>query len=501
MARLLPVLTQKTNRYPPEAEPNGPTEPNPIPEGELPVIDRVHRVTNRLRSGVTRYRLRILFSVVLVLSVGVVAAAAVSTDLSTGSETAVPTAPETDDHTVITESGRAGTITVYAPDGEVAYYNNSRTKYFDADPVEGDPMTVEYTATDTIHSEGPTCSDPPCTRNVLERVDVETGEVEVLYERYDYKETAGEWHDSARIDDTRVVIADIVADQVFIVDTETEVVEWLWDAQSEFSVEGGGPYPEDWAHINDVEYIEEGENEGRIMVSLRNQDQVVFLDPDEGLVEEWTLGEEDNYDVQYEQHNPDYIPESQGGPAVLVADSENGRVQEFQREGDEWTRTWQWEDDRIQWPRDADRLPNGHTLISDSHGNRVLEVDQSGEIVWSVGSTLPYEAERLESGVESEGGQSAAELGVESRTVDDDVDESGGGVDAPGFFDDIVRELLPHRVYNGLLFATPIWVGSMEFIAIGVGLLIGMTWLGMEIRWRLRDAGIRFRYPITRRDR
>nr|WP_277410200.1 aryl-sulfate sulfotransferase [Natrinema longum] len=450
----------------------------------------------------SRNRLRIAFVAIVLVSAAVVVSAS-SGGISTASKEAVPNAPETDNHTVVTESGRAGTITAYEPDGDVLYYNNTRTKYFDVDPVEDDPLTVEYTATDTIHTEGPACSDPPCARNVIERADLETGEVEVLYERYDYKETAGEWHDADRINESHVVVADIVADQVFVVNTETEVVEWLWDAQSDFPVEEGGPYPEDWAHVNDVEYIDEGELEGTIMASLRNQDQVVFLDREEGLLEDWTLGAENEYDVQYEQHNPDYIPESEGGPAVVVADSENGRVQEFQREDGEWNRTWEWEDDRIQWPRDADRLPNGNTLITDTHGNRVMEVNATGDIVWEVGSTLPYEAERLETGPESEGGQSAAALGLESRTEADTGgggDSGGGGfdIDPLGFLGDLIESVLPHRIYNGLLFATPVWMGQSEFAAIGIALVSGLTWLTMEIRWQLRDAGIRFRLPVYR---
>ncbi|QCS42624.1 aryl-sulfate sulfotransferase [Natrinema versiforme] len=464
--------------------------------------DRSRPPLARARSILTRTRLRVAFVVVILLSAAVVAGAA-SNDLSTATEDDVPEAPSTENHTVVTESGRAGTITAYEPDGEVLYYNNTRTKYFDVDPVEGDPLTVEYTATDTIHSEGSTCSEPPCARNVIERANLSTGEVEVLYERYDYKETAGEWHDADRINETHVVVADIVADQVFIVNTETEVVEWLWDAQSDYPVEGGGPYPEDWAHINDVEYIEEGEMEGRIMASLRNQDQVVFLDREEGLVDDWTLGAEDEYDIQYEQHNPDFIPESEGGPAVVVADSENGRVQEFQREDGEWTRSWEWADDRIQWPRDADRLPNGNTLITDTHGNRVMEVNASGDVVWQVESTLPYEAERLETGAESEGGQSAAELGLESRTTAESDDESSGlfGVDPLGFLGGLLESILPHRIYNGLLFASPVWMGASEFAAVGIALLTGLVWAGLEIRWQLRDAGVRFRLPVYRQGR
>jgi hypothetical protein len=79
-----------------------------------------------------------------------------------------------------------------------------------------------------------------------------------------------------------------------------------------------------------------------------------------------------NGSLFYEQHNPDYIPEERGGPAVLVADSENGRVVEYGRTPGNgtpvtdgtWERTWQWRDGRLQWPRDADRLPNGGWLSS-----------------------------------------------------------------------------------------------------------------------------------------
>ncbi|QSW99317.1 aryl-sulfate sulfotransferase [Haloterrigena alkaliphila] len=454
----------------------------------------------RPRSALTRTRVRIGLAVLVLLSAAVVVNGAAG-GLSTASEEAVPRAPPTENHTVVTESGRAGTITAYEPDGDVLYYNNSRTKYFDVDPVEGDPLTVEYAATDTIHTEGPTCSDPPCARNVIERVDLETGDVEIVYERYDHKETAAEWHDADRIDERHVVVADIVADQVFIVDTETEVVEWLWDAQSDFALESGHAFPNDWAHINDVEYVDEGRHEGRIMVSMRNQDQVVFLDREEGVVENWTLGSENEYEILHEQHNPDYIPESRGGPAIVVADSENGRVQEFQREDGEWTRTWQWEDDRIQWPRDADRLPNGKTLITDTHGNRVLAVDESGEVVWQVESTMPYDAERLETGAESEGGQSARELGLESRTVDDgDAETGAGGFRPVEFVGSIVESILPHRLYNALIFVAPVWVGVTEAAAVVVGVAAGLTWAGLETAWWLRDANVAFRSPIVRED-
>ena len=128
-----------------------------------------------------------------------------------------------------------------------------------------------------------------------------------------------------------------------------------------------------------------------------------------GVVENWTLGSDDDHDTLYEQHNPDYIPAERGGPAIVLADSENDRVTEFQREGGagadgEWERAWTWSDDRLEWPRDADRLPNGNTLVTDTDGGRVLEVAPNGSVVWSVGVRGGYDAERLGTGDESAGG-------------------------------------------------------------------------------------------------
>ncbi|MFQ6059470.1 MAG: hypothetical protein ACE5MB_11400, partial [Anaerolineae bacterium] len=51
----------------------------------------------------------------------------------------------------------------------------------------------------------------------------------------------------------------------------------------------------------------------------------------------------------------------------------------------------------LSWAHNADRLPNGHTLISDTGHDRVIEIDAAGTIVWnsddvtlSDGSALDY---------------------------------------------------------------------------------------------------------------
>jgi hypothetical protein len=288
------------------------------------------------------------------------------------------------------------------------------------------------------------------------------------------------WHDVDRIGEARLLVADIARDRVVVVNTTTDAVEWAWNAERDLRPSSGGRSG-DWTHLNDVERLDDG----RVMVSLRNQDRVAFLDPGSGLIEGATLGAEDDYDLLYEQHNPDFIPRDRGGPAVVVADSENNRVVEYRRTAGGWRRTWSWRDDRLRWPRDADRLPTGHTLVTDSQGNRVIEVDERGEIVWRVTVGTPYEAERLGTGDESANG----------RAVRSGGDAAGGRAPAAsagpaGPLSGIVAFLAGPAV-NGLLYVAPPWltVTDLPALALLVGSVAG--WGLLELRWRRVPGRIR----------
>jgi hypothetical protein len=380
-------------------------------------------------------------------------------------------------------------LVAFNPDGSILYYNDSHTRYWDVDPVPETRTTVEYMFAD--HLEPSACpnttnfaqrrvdeevwneyeaarSTDACTRNGYERVNLTTGEVTRVWSETTPGKEATRYHDADRLNETHLAVADIYLDRVFVVNSTSDQTEWTWNASSAFPRETGGPYPEDWTHINDIEVLEDG----RLMVSARNHDRVVFLNRS-GLIEGWTLGEEDNYSILYEQHNPDYIPTERGGPAVLVGDSENNRVVEYQRTGDSWEQSWVWRDTRMQWPRDADRLPNGHTLITDSNGNRVFEVDKQGEVVWSVNIAFPYEAERLGTGDESAGGPSATQANLDSRT--------GSLRDSLLI---IAKQLIPGKYLNGLMYITPVWMGFLEVLELVVLLTSCLLWAGIEIVWR-----------------
>jgi hypothetical protein len=379
-----------------------------------------------------------------------------------------------------------------APNGTVTYYNDTHTRYWDVDPVPGTDATVEYVFAD--HLPARECGgESVCTRNGVERVNLTTGETTAVYSRVTPGKHATRWHDVDRLDEDHLVVADIDRDRVYVVNTSTELVTWAWSARSDYPIaDSGGPYPSDWTHLNDVEVLEDG----RIMASLRNHDQVVFLDRETGLNESWTLGSDGNHSRLYEQHNPDYVPAEEGGPAVVVADSENNRVVEYQREDGDWTRTWTWSDEAAQWPRDADRLPDGDTLVTDSNGNRVLRVDGEGEVVWSMDVAFPYEAERLETGDESSGGPSARQAGLGDRTADSEGggDAGDGATDSAGLLEPLRRAitgLLDGPMANAVMYILPAWMGRIHLAALVVLVAMLPVWGLAELYWAGYRADLR----------
>jgi hypothetical protein len=395
-------------------------------------------------------------------------------------------------------------LMAFAANGSVLYYNDSHTRYWDVDPVPGTERTVQYAYAE--HLNGSACPDflsasyynesayansvnrsvwqtyaeaqepvGACTRNGIVRTNMTTGESETVYSAITPGKHSTRWHDADRINDTHIAVADIFLDRAFIVDTRSGTVTWQWRATEEFVPNRtGGPYPGDWTHMNDIEVLPDG----RFMLSPRNTDRVMFVDPrqppGEALQENWTLGAENDYSILYEQHNPDYVPKNQGGPAVVIGDSENNRGVEYQRVDGSWERTWSWQDARMQWNRDADRLPNGNTLMSDSNGDRVLEVNDAGDVVWSVDVGFPYEAERLGTGDESRSGPSARAADIASSRVGP---LEGAWLRAKG--------VLASPEFQALYYISPRWMGSTDILAALLGALGIVGWIGTEAWWAL----------------
>ncbi|EMA39396.1 hypothetical protein C448_15104 [Halococcus morrhuae DSM 1307] len=224
-----------------------------------------------------------------------------------------------------------------------------------------------------------------------------------------------EVHDANILSSGEVIMTDMDAERVFTI-APNGTTTWQWNA-SNFYDAPPDPTQTDWLHINDVDPI----GGDRYMVSVRNANQLLVIERGEGVVdvinEDTERGNDQNCkanngladysndsggdvrcgdpEILNHQHNPQYL----GPDAILVADSENDRVVELHERNGSWEVVWGVDSSngvRFDWPRDADRLPNGNTLITDSRNNRVVEVTPEGETVWNTDTGIwPYEAERL----------------------------------------------------------------------------------------------------------
>lgn len=156
--------------------------------------------------------------------------------------------------------------------------------------------------------------------------------------------------------------------QVKEINSKGEIV-WSWNAKKYFNkapfkdvYEGG------WTHTNAAVRMANGNT----LVSLRNFNLLAEINPQGDVVK--TYGEE------FLQHPHD--PEILAGGNILVAN--HGNPQKA-IEIDSKTGKIIWEftmDKKKSWPvRDADRLPNGNTLITGS--TAIVEVTSKGEVVWS----------------------------------------------------------------------------------------------------------------------
>jgi hypothetical protein len=189
-------------------------------------------------------------------------------------------------------------------------------------------------------------------------------------------------HDADRLPNGNTLFVwgwDTVDDaQVKEVNPKGEIV-WAWYAKDYFykspykeigSVDGGNS----WLHVNAVQRLPNGNT----LISPRNFNFVVEVDAKGSVLR--TIGE----GILDGQHDPEILPNgnliaaihnqlpaNQGKPQRAVEiDPKTGNV------------IWQFPiPGQDNWPvRDANRLPNGNTLITGL--NRIVEVTPQGEVVW-----------------------------------------------------------------------------------------------------------------------
>ena len=330
-------------------------------------------------------------------------------------------------------------------------------------------------------------------------------------------------HSTTRLAEDRLLVARMRAtqdgvpeDRLVVRNTTTGTDGWDWRFRDHYQNDTDGGFDQDWTHVNDADPI--GDDDRYVLASPRNFDQVVVVDrrTDDVVMR---LGADEDHDTLYEQHNPDYLERDDGTPVILVADSENDRVVEYVRDcgdadprlgagtppGDcEWNRAWSVRG--FNWPRDADRLPNGNPLVTDTLNHRVVEITPEGEVVWEFfAAWAPYEAER---GAPGSDGPTMADHGTTGSYA-----VAGGADDSPAArytVADAIADLgagtplqstsasLAKRYAHVEPWLRPVWMTSWAFLALVLGAVLGFGWGGYETvsrRHAIADA-IRTRLGI-----
>jgi hypothetical protein len=315
-----------------------------------------------------------------------------------------------------------GSVAMYEG-SDVAWRIDDTDSYFDVTRLDNGSVMAGFM--DGGYEDcGP--YESPCTKTGFRILDPATETVEYEYAFPVRSSSNSEVHDVEKLDGGEYLLSDMEYEGLRIVE-DGEVV-WRWNASSYYEA------PEDqtrvdWLHINDVDVV----GEDQFLVSVRNANQILVVDRQAGVIETINadtggpdssctsggqLADQDgDGDVRCgdpavinHQHNPQWLggnPAGDGEAAVLVADSDNNRVTELHRQNGEWEVAWTLTsagDIELDWPRDADRLANGNTLVTDTLNKRVFEITPNGTVVWSVRTDrIPYEADRVPYGEPPEG--------------------------------------------------------------------------------------------------
>ena len=174
--------------------------------------------------------------------------------------------------------------------------------------------------------------------------------------------------------------------QVKEVNPQGQII-WKWYAREHFDV---APYDtifwSGWTHTNAVIR----KDNGNTLISLRNFHFIAEVDPQGNVIN--TIGE----GICYAPHDPSLL--SNGNILISSCKPEPGwgadpsaYVPVIEVNPQTGAIVWQYDDTdwyNNQGTRDADRLPNGNTLITGS--NQIIEVTPSGEIVWRLNLEMSF---------------------------------------------------------------------------------------------------------------
>ncbi|MEJ2138209.1 MAG: arylsulfotransferase family protein [Gammaproteobacteria bacterium] len=192
---------------------------------------------------------------------------------------------------------------------------------------------------------------------------------------------------------------EFVDETMLQVSPDGEILREIFVLKSIYDSGYGGVFADtrktmDITHMNDVEILDarmadkfELFDAGDILVSLRNLSTVLVID---GKTEQikWRL--------QYplvKQHDPDFEPDG----SIVIFDNRDDMTQEGMRLGStrllrvkpdtgELSTVYPITDEQAFYTQTGGKhqlLENGNRLITEAHGGRVFEIDESGDVVWN----------------------------------------------------------------------------------------------------------------------
>jgi len=190
-----------------------------------------------------------------------------------------------------------------------------------------------------------------------------------------------------------------------------DLINW-----TEVNSEWGGdsyynnPIDFSWTHLNDIDFIfgsNHNSSYDSLLISINRFDLVLLLNFT-AEYEEYLVGDDfgsvENIYWWYGpgeihlQHNPDMLPNGN----VVICDSSSGRIIEVNITTDEIVKTINSAGGKFFTAvKDADYNPSpSEYLIVDSGNNRIIIINEVGELVWEWNKDLaiPYEADWLDNG-------------------------------------------------------------------------------------------------------
>ena len=157
---------------------------------------------------------------------------------------------------------------------------------------------------------------------------------------------------------------------------------WSWNGVAAFDVP---PYnnvnDEGWMHVNAVSRMPNGNT----LISIRNFNIIVEVNSSGDVVRRWSFGCDPCRTIPTKgriKGQRNHEPELLANGNILVALRSPFRFVEFDPETEQIKWQWRPADSKVNmsFNRDANRLPNGNTLVTTA--NQVIEVTPDGTVVW-----------------------------------------------------------------------------------------------------------------------